>query len=214
MYHDLCRYLLGRTKKLTFDELVALGQETDTESRAIHLSKARSYHLRNSQGHIHPCASATTTTPNPLPNGASQTWHPHAIDLSATGGRGKVSEEERAARLCKGCCLFCGGVGHMARHCPYKTKNPFHATSTHMEENLNTNTFVNPNADTFVNPNKLANPFGGSGRGGNRGDGGTGGQGQSGNTSTNSCMMVLLLVILKRNHCLGFFCLVCQLARE
>jgi len=39
MSHDLRRLLLGRTKKLTFDELVALCQETDTESRAIHLSE-------------------------------------------------------------------------------------------------------------------------------------------------------------------------------
>jgi len=44
MSHDLHRLLFGRTKKLTFDELVALCQEMDTEFHAIHLSEGRSYH--------------------------------------------------------------------------------------------------------------------------------------------------------------------------
>jgi len=172
MSHDLRRLLLGRTKKLTFDELLALCQETDTESCAIHLSEGRSYRQLNPQGHIYPRAPATTTIPNPLQNGAGQAPHPDAIDLSATGGRGKISEEERAARLREGRCLYCGGVGHMAFHCPNKTKNPFRAASAHMEGNPNTNTSANPNPDTF------ANPFSSSGGGGYKGGGGTRGQGQ------------------------------------
>jgi len=167
MSYDLCRLLLGKTKKLTFDELVALSQETDTESCPIHLSKGRSYHQRNSQGHAHPRAPATTMIPNPPQNGAGQAPHPDAMDLSMTGGRGKILEEEWAARLREGCCLYCGGVRHMARHCPHKTKNTFRAASVHMEGNPNPNTF--------------ANPFSGGGGGGNKGVGGTGGQDQLGN---------------------------------
>jgi len=175
MSHNLHRLLLGRTKKLTFDELVVLCQETDTESRAIHLSEGRSYHQRNSQGHTHPRAPATTTIRNPPQNGTGQAPHPDAMDLSVTGGRGKNPEEERAARLREGRYFYCGGVGHMARHCPNKTKNPFRAASAHMEGNPNPNTFVNPNTNMF------ANPFSGAGGGGNKGGGGTGGQDQPGN---------------------------------
>ena len=176
---------------------MALCQETDTESHAIHLSKSRSYHQRHSQGHVYPHALATTTIHNPPQNSTGQAPHPDTMDLSATGGRGKISEEERAARLREGCCLYCGGVGHMARHCPNKTKNPFRAASTYMEgnpnmfanpnpntfANPNPNTFANPNPNTFVNlhPNTFANPFSGDGGGGNKGSGRTGGQGQSGN---------------------------------
>jgi hypothetical protein len=176
MSHDLRRLLLGRTKKLTFDELVALCQETDTESRAIHLSEGRTYHQRNSQGHVHPRAPTTTTISNPPPNSAGQIPHPDAMDLSATGGRGKISEEERAARLREGRCLYCGGLGHMARHCPNKTKNPFRAASAQMEQFPDTQT-NNPNPNTLANPI----PFSGSGGGGNRGGDGSRGQGQTGN---------------------------------
>jgi len=70
MSHDLRRLLLGTTKKLTFDELVALSKETDTKSHAIHLSEGRSCHQRNCQGHSHPRAPATTVIPNPPQNGA------------------------------------------------------------------------------------------------------------------------------------------------
>jgi hypothetical protein len=62
--HDLRRLLLGRTKKLSFNELVALCQETDTKSRAIHLSEGRSHqHQRYHQNHSHPRTTTTITTP-------------------------------------------------------------------------------------------------------------------------------------------------------
>ena len=117
-------------KKLTFDELVALCQETDTESRAIHLSERRSYHQqqRISQGQTQSHAPATTATytANPPLSHASFAPHPDAIDLSARGGWGKISEEEHVARLREGRCLYCGAMGHMARHYPNKHRNPFH----------------------------------------------------------------------------------------
>jgi len=188
MSHNLRRLLLGRTKKLTFDELVALCQETDTESRAIHLSEGRSYHQqqRIPQGHAQSRAPATTTThtANPPPSCASQAPHPDAMDLSATGGRGKISEEERTARLREGRCLYCGGVGHMARHCPNKNRNPFRATAAQtmlqQDQNLpNANPNLTPTPTNNPNRNLYPNPF--YGNEGNRGRGMGGGQGQSGN---------------------------------
>jgi len=90
-------------RKLTFDELGALCQETDTESHAIHLSEGQSYHQqqRIPQGHAqsHTAATTATHTANPPPSRASQAPHPDAMDLSAMGGQGKISEEERTARL-------------------------------------------------------------------------------------------------------------------
>jgi len=95
------------------------------------------------------------------------------MDLSSAATRGKISEEERVARLLEGRCLYCGGVGHMACHCPNKSKNPFRVASAHMEGNPNT--LANPNANTFEPTSS------GGGGGGNRGGGGTGSQGQLGN---------------------------------
>jgi len=100
------------------------------------------------------------------------------MDLSGTG-YGKLSEQERATRIREGLCLYCGKPGHMARHCPSKSKNPFGAASAYVEGNPNV--LTNPNPGTVANPNSFANTFSGSGGGGNRGGGGTGGQGQSGN---------------------------------
>jgi hypothetical protein len=175
--HDLRRLLLGRTKNLTFDELVTLCQETDTESRAIHLSEGRTHqHSRNHQGHAPPRSTTVSAPPagSSTANNSGHAFHPDAMDLSATGPRGKISEEERAARLREGRCLYCGGMGHLARNCPNKTRNPFRAAAAQMEPNPR----PNPNTPMPSTPNTHAqsNPF--SGGGGNRG--GNGG-GQSGN---------------------------------
>jgi hypothetical protein len=187
--YDLRRLLLRRTKKLSFNELVALCQETDTESRAIHLSEGRSHqHQRYHQNHSHPRTPTTIMTPTnyTAASSASQTPDPDAMDLSATVGRGKISEQERTARLREGNCLYCGGVGHMARHCPNKNRNPFRAAGAQVTSQQNQNlpdTGSNPNPNTFANhpnPDTFANPFSGAGGGGNRG-GGSGGEGQSGN---------------------------------
>jgi len=174
--------LLGRTKNLTFNELVTLCQETDTESRAIHLSEEWSNpHSRNHQGHMHPRTTTTTAPPTPSPtaanNGPIHTHHPDAMDLSAMNARRKISEEERAARLREGRCHYCGRVEHLARNCPNKTRNPFCAAAAQVDPNpnLDPNTIANhPNANP--NLNTSTDPFSGGG-GGNWGSGGNGGQG-------------------------------------
>jgi len=187
MSHDLRRLLLGRTKKLTFDELVALCQETDTESHAIHLSEGQSYHQQQhiSQGQAQSCARATTATytANPPLSHASHAPHPDTMNLSTMGGLGKISEEEYVARLREGRCLYCRGVGHMAHHYLNKHRNPFRAVATQtilqQDQNL-PNANLNPTPTPTDNPNWnfYANPFDV-----NEGNGGRdmgGGQGQSG----------------------------------
>jgi len=70
--HDLRCMLLGRTKNLTFNELVTLCQERDTESRAIHFSEGRSNpHSRNHQGNMHPRTTTTTAPPTSSPTAAN-----------------------------------------------------------------------------------------------------------------------------------------------
>jgi len=176
MSHDLRRLLLGRTKKLTLDELVALCQETDTESHAIHLSESRSYHEQQCipQGHAQSCAPATTAThtANPPLSHVSQAPHTDAMDLSATGEWGKISEEECMASLREGRCFYCGVVGHMTCHYPNKNRNPFRAaaaqTILQQDQNL-TNANPNPTPTPSDNPNRnlYPNPFyGNEGNGG------------------------------------------------
>lgn len=172
---ELRRQLLGRTHGLNFDEFVALCQQLDSEIRALQHYEGKS---SNSSHQARPAQNAPRAyTPVPTQNAGG----PEPMDLSAS--RGKISEQERAARLREGRCLYCGEVGHMARHCPNKTKNPFRAAAVFTEQNVPRN----PNPSTLVNqPNNLMNanpnPFIGSGGGGNRGSGGNnGGQGQAGN---------------------------------
>jgi len=168
MSHNLRRLLFGRTKKLTFDELEALCQETDTEFHAIHLSEGRSYHKQQCipQGHAQSRAPANTAThtANPPPSHVSQAPHPDAMDLSATGGWGKIPEEERTARLREGRCLYCGVVGHMTHHCPNKNRNPFRATAAQtmlqQDQNLlNANPNLTPTPTDNLNWNLYPNPF-------------------------------------------------------
>ena len=128
MSHELYRLLLGRTKGLSFNELVKICQETDTESRAIHLSEGRSYqHPRNAQGHNH--SRVVTAAPlaiNPVPSvsGNGHSPHPDAMDLSAAATRGKISKEERASRLREGYCLYCGGLGTWLTTAPTSRRTP------------------------------------------------------------------------------------------
>ena len=104
--------------------------------------------------------------------------HPDTIDLSATGTRGKISDEEQAARLHEGRCLYYGAMEHMARNCPNKTRNPFRAAATQIVPNQDQNQSLNPIVHPNPNPNTYMNPpYGNEGGGG----GGNVRQGQSGN---------------------------------
>jgi len=158
--------LLGRRHGLTFDQFVALCQRLDSEIRALQHYKGRGGNPSNQQ---RPTQNVPRTHP-PVPNPPSTGVGPDPIILSGTG-YGKLSEQERATRIREGLCLYCGKPGHMARHCPSKSKNPFHTASAYVEGNPN----------VLASPDSVANTFSGGGGGSNRGGGGAGGQGQSGN---------------------------------
>ena len=178
---ELRRQLLGRTHGLSFDKFVALCQQLDSEIRALQHYEGRSgntpHQPRPSQNQYSPRIQV------PAPNPPRATSGPEPMDLSATGGRGKISEEERASRLRKGQCLYCGGEGHMARHCPNKNKNPFRAAAAQItpQHDHNPNPNPNPNPTPPTNSNPYVNPFVGNGGAGGNGGRGGGGHGQSGN---------------------------------
>jgi hypothetical protein len=172
---ELHRQLLEKEKGLNYKQFVVLCQELDVGLRALHHLEGKhniSHTQRTNQSrpHIQP------------PTVAPAMGGPKPMDVSTSGtGRGKISEQEKAARLREDRCLYCGLMGHMARHCPHKTRNPFRAASVQVEQSPDVPANPNPNTFTNPNPNTVANTFSGGGGGGN-GGGGTGGQGQSGNT--------------------------------
>ena len=115
---ELRRQLLGRTQGLSFDQFVGLCQQLDSEIRALQLHEGRHHTPRQNQ-------PRPQNTSSPATNQSATATGP--MDLSAS--RRKLSEQERAARLREGRCLYCGGLGHMAAQCPNKSRNPFRAAA-------------------------------------------------------------------------------------
>lgn len=129
---ELRRQLLGRTQGLTFNQFVALCQQLDSEIRALQLHEGRhgtSHQNRSNQNQPRTQAPTSTTT-------NQSATAPVPMDLSAS--KKKLSEQERAARLREGRCLYCGGLGHMAAQCPNKSRNPFRAAAAVMSDSEST----------------------------------------------------------------------------
>ena len=105
---------------------MGLCQQLDSEIQALQLHEGRhgttSHQYCGSQNQLR-----TTTAAPPYPTSQSATA-PGPMDLSAS--KKKLSEQEHAARLREGHCLYCGGVGHMAAQCPNKNRNPLRAAAT------------------------------------------------------------------------------------
>lgn len=85
------------------------------------------YHSRNTNSSPRP----------PVPVSTSTGTHSGPMDLSAV--RRKLTTEERETRLREGRCLYCGGLGHIARECPSKPDRPMHASSTNNTSTVEAN---------------------------------------------------------------------------
>ena len=72
----------------------------------------------HSHSHTHPATAAKTPATATTASGV----HAGPMDLSA--GRKKLTPEERACRLAEGRCLYCRGVGYVARNCLNAHRHP------------------------------------------------------------------------------------------
>jgi len=131
---ELCRQLLGRTQGLSFDQLVGLCQQLDSEIHALQLHEGRqntsSHQNRGNQN------QSRNSTPSATPTTSQSATAPGPMDLSAS--RKKLSEQERAARLREGRCLYCGGLGHMAAQCTNRSRNPFRTAAAQVSDSEST----------------------------------------------------------------------------
>jgi hypothetical protein len=117
---EIRRQLLGKTKSLNFDELVALCQELDSEMRALQTSEGKqSYQQSRHTNQPRNPPATIQTQPTVAP--------PEPMDLSGTR---RVSAQERAARQREGRCYYCGETGHMLVACPNK---PVRVAATHAD---------------------------------------------------------------------------------
>ena len=144
---------------MNYEQLVALCQDIDIGLWALHhrAGKHNSSHVQHTN-QSQPHTKLLTVAPT-----APAISRPEPMDVSTSGaGHEKISEQEQAARIRDGLCLYCGGAGHMACHCPNKMRNPFRATSAQVEQFPNISSNPNPNMFANPDPKTLANPYGGS----------------------------------------------------
>ena len=121
--------LIAQDEPADFDEWLALLQRLDNKRRRITVetrsaprsSSSSSYHSAASRNPL-PTTSRTTATPRtPATNSRTPTTTatgtaPGPMDLSS--GKRKLTPEEKKIQIEEGRCLYCGGLGHMARQCP------------------------------------------------------------------------------------------------
>lgn len=123
---ELLTDLITITEPEDFTEFAALCQRLDNKRRALSVSRKtlpppKPITTTRSTGSIGPNSS----TPAPTTSTATGT-HSGPMDLSA--GRRRLSPEERGRRLAEGRCLYCGGLGHMAKDCTV-AKRPLRAAA-------------------------------------------------------------------------------------
>ena len=115
---ELHRQLIGKSRDLTYDQLVALCQELDSEMRILQMTEGK-------HGYQQP---RTHPSQNPPPTQSAIPMQPATVpepmDLSRTQW---VSAQEGAARKHEKHCYYCGEPGHMVAQCPNK---PIHAAAT------------------------------------------------------------------------------------
>jgi hypothetical protein len=119
---EIRRQLLGKTRSLSFDALVALCQELDSEMRALQMSEGK-------QGYQPPRPTNQPRNPPAAIQTQPTVTLPEPMDLSGTR---RVSAQERAARQREGRCFYCGETGHRLAECPNK---PIHVAATQAAHN-------------------------------------------------------------------------------
>ena len=142
--YELKADLVGQSEPDDFDQWIALLQRLDSKrrqlagelSRRIKLPNATSPRPTNTAAPPRAPAPASAT---PATSGTATTTAtgtaPGPMDLSA--GRKRLSPEERKKRMDEGRCVYCGGLGHIARNCrnaPSRTIRVAEATITPRSE--------------------------------------------------------------------------------
>ena len=134
--HELKNDLIARDKPELFADFIALLQKLDQKRRRLTASAqgckaasttqtALATHTHTYTGaHIytHSHTDTPTATKTPVTATTASSVYAGLMDLSA--GRKKLTPEERAHHLAEGHCLYCGGVGHIARDCPNAHRHP------------------------------------------------------------------------------------------
>ena len=116
------------TDAMTLDDFITCCQKVDNKRHA-HNREVRKHTTPTPARNFvssHPTPAATTPSPTPVLSTATGI-HFGPMDLSA--GRRKLTPEERARRLAEGRCLYCGGIGHMAKDCTV-ARRPLRAAVT------------------------------------------------------------------------------------
>jgi hypothetical protein len=128
--HELKNDLIARDEPVLFVDFVNLLQKLDQKRRRLTASApGRKTAPTPQTTHTHTHAAQHTHTHTAAKTPATPTTasgtHTGPMDLSA--GRKKLTPEERACRLAEGRCLYCGGIGHVARDCPNAHRHPLRA---------------------------------------------------------------------------------------
>jgi hypothetical protein len=141
----LCSELLDRL--VTVDELedwydfIALCKKVDRKLRALGQGNKNTNLNRMTSifsGPKVPTAQSTTTT--------AMGTHPGPIDLSAS--KRYLMDEEWATQIWEGHCLYCGGLGHLARECSNKpSRRTTIAAAIATAQVSNTPTIVEPHSE-------------------------------------------------------------------
>ena len=144
LYYELKADLMGQAEPADYDQWIALLQRLNTKRRQLNSENRRlitstpqasarptlaAYISTPSSSSTTPRTSTTAATvPSTTPSASTATGTaPGPMDLSS--GRKRLSTEERRRRMEEGRCMYCGGLGHMARECP-NARHPLRAAET------------------------------------------------------------------------------------
>jgi hypothetical protein len=121
---ELQMALIHRDEPEGLQEFVALCQQIDQKLRRFMPQNRTNSVTQSHSASRAPQANQTTTA------STATGTHPGPMDLSAIRRQLQVTQEGKTTRLREGRCLYCGGLGHMARECPNKRPKPLQTAAT------------------------------------------------------------------------------------